>query len=76
MDFTNEPRYREVEITTVELDGRFPGDAEGDLVFDALGGTLRPGNQPGTGGTIVVSAGGDSFTITVSPFTGKLTVTE
>jgi prepilin-type N-terminal cleavage/methylation domain-containing protein len=75
IDFDLDPRYRDVTITNVQLDSGGAGP-EGDLVYDPLGGTIRAGDIPGTGGVIVVSSGDDSFTIDVAPFTGKLTVTE
>jgi hypothetical protein len=43
-------------------------------VYDPLGGTVRPGLLPGSGGTIVVSADDQDYQITVAPFTGKMTV--
>lgn len=68
-DFSADNRWSDVEVVSVDLDsgGR-------DLIFDALGGTVRGGSLPGIGGTIRLGAGADIFEVTVAPFTGKLSV--
>lgn len=71
--FTEDPRFAQVRVTSVDIDDGVP-DAAGDVVYDVLGGTVQPGGSPGVGGDIVLTAGTDAFTIGVSPFTGKLTV--
>lgn len=68
-DFTLDDRFEGVSIIEVDLDG-----GEEYLVYDPLGGTIKSGGLPGTGGTIQVGAGEDVYEVTVSPFTGKLTV--
>ncbi len=75
VDFTADNRFEGVAITSVNIDGGGEGigDAGADLVFDILGGTLHAGG-PGTGGTIVIGVGEDSYQISIAPFTGKLTV--
>ena len=75
VDFDADPRFRGVAILDVQIDGGGSGP-EGDIVYDDLAGTLRGGGLPGTGGTIQVGSGAQIFTITLAPFTGKLTVTE
>jgi general secretion pathway protein H len=69
VDFTLDDRFFGVSITSVNIDG-----GRRDVVYDPLGGTIRPGLLPGTGGTIVVSAEDQVYQITVAPFTGKMTV--
>jgi prepilin-type N-terminal cleavage/methylation domain-containing protein len=76
IDFSADDRFQGVSITSVVIDGGgegIGGDG-GDIVYDPLGGTIRGGGLPGTGGTIVLSADDDDYEITLSPFTGKLTV--
>ncbi len=72
-DFTTDDRFAQVRITNVDVDDG-NDDAEGDIVYDDLGGTLAPDGNGGIGGDIVLQAGTNTFTIGVSPFTGKLTV--
>jgi len=76
IDFTADDRFEGVTITSVNFDGGgegIGGDG-GDVVYDPLGGTIRAGGLPGTGGTIVLTADDDDYQVTLSPFTGKLTV--
>jgi len=72
-NFTTDARFAQVRITSVDIDDGV-ADPAGDIIYDSLGGTLRPDGTPGIGGDIVLSANADAFTIGVSPFTGKLTV--
>jgi prepilin-type N-terminal cleavage/methylation domain-containing protein len=69
INFTTDDRFAGVVVSAVDIDNG--GD---DIVYDSLGGTIRNGGAPGSGGTIEVTAGEDVFRITVEPFTGKLTV--
>lgn len=71
MTYSESNRYQGVTISDVDIDG-----GGSDLVYDFLGGTVRGGDLPGTGGTIEISSGDDQYEITVAPFTGKLTVRE
>jgi prepilin-type N-terminal cleavage/methylation domain-containing protein len=51
-------------------------DGSNALVFDELGGPVAgPGSStPGSGGAIVVTGSGSTFTITVEAYTGRITV--
>lgn len=72
VNFTTDRRWEGVTMGTVEIDG-----TGRDLHYDELGGTVRSGGAnglPGTGGTIELSCGQETYEITVAPFTGKLTV--
>ena len=73
VNFTTDDRFVGVSITAVELDG---DDMAGgtSLHYDELGGTVAAGGVPGTGGFIEVRSGAEAYRITISPFTGKLTV--
>ena len=71
VDFSEDDRFTGVTIDVVEFDG-----ANRFVTYDALGGTLRAANLPGTGGRIELSMNGVRFEITVSPFTGKLSVAQ
>ena len=62
-------RFDGVTIQSVNIDGNGR-----DLHFDALGGTITSSGTVGTGGNIVVASANDSYRITISPFTGKITV--
>lgn len=52
----------------------FDGDAV--LVFDEMGGPVETldGDTPGVGGEIVVNGSGQQFTISIEPYTGRVTV--
>lgn len=69
INFATDRRFAGVSITEVEIDG-----GGRDLNFDSLGGTVMAGAAPGTGGSLIVSSGGESYQISIAPFTGKLTV--
>lgn len=74
INFNVDDRFTGVTISSVDIDG-----GGRDLQYDALGGTITAGGSsgvPGTGGTIVVTSGTEQYQITISPFTGKLTVVE
>lgn len=64
-------RFKGVTIESVDIDhgGR-------DLHFDALGGTVAASGGVGAGGTIVISSANDSYELSISPFTGKISVTQ
>lgn len=69
IDFTTDRRFAGVTISAVSIDG-----GGRDVSFDSLGGTVAAGGAPGTGGSITVSSGNDTYQIDIAPFTGKLTV--
>jgi prepilin-type N-terminal cleavage/methylation domain-containing protein len=71
VDYTIDDRWEGVVIEAVDLDAgkRF-------VTYEALGGTVRSGGIPGTGGTITLKYDLATYEITVAPFTGKLTVTK
>jgi prepilin-type N-terminal cleavage/methylation domain-containing protein len=71
VDFTNDSRFTGVAITGVSIDSN-----GADVYYDPLGGTVRASGVPGTGGTITMEADGYTYRITISAFTGKLTVQE
>ncbi|MHC5026263.1 MAG: pilus assembly FimT family protein [Planctomycetota bacterium] len=68
VDF-NDPRFEGVSITGVAIDG-----SSEFVTYDALGGTVRGAQTPGTGGTITMAYGEQIYEIEVAAFTGKLTV--
>jgi prepilin-type N-terminal cleavage/methylation domain-containing protein len=74
VDFAADDRYEGVRISDAEIDGMPLASGEADIVYDPLGGTIVSAGVPGLGGTIEVTAFDDVFEITISPFTGKLTV--
>lgn len=71
VNIATDDRFSGVSIEAVDIDsgGR-------DLTFDSLGGTITSSGTVGAGGTIVVSSANDSYTISISPFTGKITVAQ
>lgn len=75
VDFSADKRFEGVTITAANLDGVALADRP-EITYDALGGTIISNGDPGLGGTIVISFDDQSYQITVSPFTGKLTVSE
>lgn len=75
VDFSTDSRFRGVKVADVEIDGDDMTNGT-NLQFDQLGGTITSGSAPGSGGYIEVESGEDRYRITVSPFTGKLTVTK
>jgi len=62
-------RFAGVTISSVDIDS-----GGHDLQFDALGGTVTSAGAVGAGGSIVVQSASESYRITISAFTGKLTV--
>jgi len=71
VNFAADKRFEMVSVGTVSIDG-----GGQDIVYDPLGGTIMAGGLPGTGGTIDLVAGEDTYRITVAPFTGKLSVSK
>jgi len=78
VNFATDTRFQTVEFTSVNIDtgGEGIGNGGDDIVYDPLGGTIRAGDLPGAGGVIVITSGPDSYQISISPFTGKLSVIE
>lgn len=64
-------RFAGVTIEDIDIDS-----GGSDLHFDALGGTLTASGAVGVGGSIVVASPNDRYQITISPFTGKITVVQ
>jgi len=71
VNFATDSRFEGVTIASVDIDG-----GERDLHYDSMGGTINTAGGPGTGGAIRVNKGNETYDITISPFTGKLTVTK
>lgn len=69
VDYTDDDRWDGVTIESISVDS-----GNDFITYDPLGGTIRSGLVPGTGGTIRLTFDGASYDITVAPFTGKLTV--
>ena len=70
VNLNNERKFHSSRIVSAVFDG---GNV---LYFDELGGpvTQPGGTTPGNGGTIVVSGSGQVYTITVEPYTGRVSV--
>jgi type II secretory pathway pseudopilin PulG len=75
VDFVEDERFEGVSISAVEIEGVSLPDRP-EITYDQLGGTVRPGGGAGTGGSITLTYDDESYRIDISPFTGKLTVTE
>ena len=75
VDFTSDSRFEGVSITSADIDG-VALDARPEITYDTLGGTVIAGGDPGLGGTIVISFDDIDYQISISPFTGKITVIE
>lgn len=69
VDYLNDPRWKTISIELVDID-----DGNNEISYDALGGTVASPGVPGTGGTIRITGDGETYELTVAPFTGKLTV--
>lgn len=69
MDFDQDRRFKGVEITTASFGGGGVGPGVGYVEFDALG-------SPNAGGTIEMYYAGDgqTYEITVSDFTGRISI--
>jgi len=61
VDFDTDSRFAGAQITAVDFDG------SNTVAFDELG-------APSSGGTVDLSAAGSQYRITVTPFTGRVTV--
>jgi type II secretory pathway pseudopilin PulG len=75
VNFIEDDRFEGVSITAANIDGATLVDRP-EITYDTLGGTVRPGGVPGTGGNVVISFGDESYRIDVASFTGKLTVSK
>ncbi len=75
VDYTVDGRFEGVVITEVTMDGMTLEDRP-QITYDQLGGTIQTSSAPGIGGSIVLTYKDSIYRITVSPFTGKLTVSE
>ncbi|MHC4129132.1 MAG: hypothetical protein ACYSWT_04345 [Planctomycetota bacterium] len=75
VNFLEDDRFEGVSITAADIDGATLVDRP-EITYDTLGGTVRPGGVPGTGGNVVISFGDESYSIDVAAFTGKLTVSK
>ena len=75
VNFVVDDRFEGVMITAADIDGSALID-QPEITYDTLGGTVRPGGIPGTGGNVVISFGDESYSIDVATFTGKLTVSK
>ncbi len=75
VDYTVDDRFEGVVITEATIDGTILA-LRPQITYDQLGGTVRTDSTPGLGGSIVLTFKDSSYRITVSPFTGKLTVVE
>lgn len=69
VDFSVDERFKGIAIESSSIDGNGH-----DLHFDSMGGTIMSGGVPGTGGNVVLASGPERYRISISPFTGKLTV--
>lgn len=70
VDFTQDVRFRNVRISEAALD-----TDQRQIVYDSLGGNvIGTGTTPSAGGLVEISAGDTTFRVTVSGFTGKLSV--
>ena len=73
VDYSVDDRFEGVAITEATIDGTILS-LQPQITYDQLGGTVRLDSTPGIGGSIVLTFKDSSYRITVSPFTGKLTV--
>jgi type II secretory pathway pseudopilin PulG len=69
VDFSLDNRFQNVRVESASIDG-----GGRDIVYDPIGGTIQAGDAPGSGGTIVLVAAESRFEISLSAFTGKLSV--
>jgi prepilin-type N-terminal cleavage/methylation domain-containing protein len=70
VDLNNERKFHSSKLVNASFDG------SNILVFDELGGPVTgPGSStPGNGGTIKVTGSGETYTITVEAYTGRVSV--
>lgn len=66
-----DPRFGGAHLVSAAFDN------EPYVIFDGLGGPVADasGSVPGSGGTVLISGSHQTFTISVEPFTGRVTVT-
>ena len=77
VDYTLDKRFEGVWISAATIDGVDLEDRP-EITYDMMGGTVLSNTEsvPGIGGTVTLSYKDSSYRIDISPFTGKLTVTE
>jgi len=68
----SDPRFGGARLVSASFDN------EPNIIFDPMGGPVADpaGATPGNGGTVVISGLNQVFTISVEPFTGRVTVTK
>jgi len=70
VDFMATDDFQGLTISDVAIDGE-----NTFITYDELGGTIQSGSAPGSGGYIdLTNADGQTYRVTIAPFTGKLTV--
>jgi prepilin-type N-terminal cleavage/methylation domain-containing protein len=70
-------RFEQEDFEGVSIESAAIDGATGrDIQYDSLAGTIAGGGGPGTGGTIVVKCASERYQISISPFTGKITITK
>ena len=77
VDYTLDKRFEGVWISAATIDGVDLEDRP-EITYDMMGGTVLSNSLslPGIGGSVTLSYKDSSYQIDISPFTGKLTVTE
>jgi len=71
VNFTTDERFQNVSIESASFDS-----GNMFITYDELGGPIDESGGPSTGGTIVVKGKNEKFQITISPFTGRISVTK
>ncbi len=78
VDYTLDKRFEGVWISAANIDNILVLEDRPEITYDMMGGTVLSNTEsvPGTGGSVTLSYKDSSYRIDISPFTGKLTVTE
>ncbi len=77
IDYTVDNRFEGIWISAATIDNIDLADGA-QITYDLMGGTVLATDEstPGLGGSVTLSYKDASYRIDISPFTGKLTVTE
>ena len=70
-DFVQDTRFRDITVENLNF-----GTGIEEITFDLTGGIIQNDGSPSLGGSVDITSGEFTWTITLAPLTGKISVTE